>query len=234
MSKVIMSGIVPQLVAPSSYPANFADATWEQIIEACQSGKVPDTWEVGDQKTMTINGTDYPIDIIGKNHDSYADGNGTAPLTLQMHNCYNNTYQVNSSDTNVGGWTSCAIRKTNLPAILALMPQEVQSAIREVTKLTSAGNKSGTIVSTADKLFSLSEIEVFGSIVYAAEGEGAQYDYYKAGNSVIKTVNGIANRYSLRSPRLNDNWRWCTVENNGAHEFYPASNYSGVSFAFCF
>lgn len=35
----------PIIYAPQpSYPANFADATWEQIIEACQQNAVPDTW----------------------------------------------------------------------------------------------------------------------------------------------------------------------------------------------
>ena len=49
---------------------NFANNSWEAIIAACQSGSVPDTWVVGNSKMMTINGTDYQIDIIGKNHDT--------------------------------------------------------------------------------------------------------------------------------------------------------------------
>ena len=145
---------------------NFADNDWASIIAACHSGSVPSTWVVGNSKTMTINGASYQVDIIGKNHDTYASG-GKAPLTFQMHDCYGETKNMNSSNTNNGGWTSCAMRSTHLPAILALMPTEVQNGIREVNKLTSAGNQSATINTTADKLFLLSEIEIFGSVSYS-------------------------------------------------------------------
>ncbi|WP_455565074.1 DUF6273 domain-containing protein, partial [Akkermansia biwaensis] len=170
---------------------NFADNDWASIIAACHSGSVPSTWVVGNSKTMTINGASYQVDIIGKNHDTYASG-GKAPLTFQLHDCYGETKNMNSSNTNSGGWTSCAMRSTHLPAILALMPTEVQNGIREVHKMTSAGSQSATINTTADKLFLLSEIEIFGSVSYSKSGEGTQYAYYSAGNSKVKNRNGRA------------------------------------------
>lgn len=233
MGKVIMSGIVPLLSVPSIAKPNFADNTWAQIIKACHANRVPDTWAVGNQKSMTIGGTDYVIDIIGKNHDTYSSG-GTAPLTFQMHDCYGTIYGMNSSDTNVGGWTSCAMRTTHLPAILALMPSEVQNGIREVNKLTSAGNKSTTINTTADKLFLLSEIEIFGSVNYSKSGEGTQYAYYKAGNSKVKNVSGSANDWWERSPKGGTSLSFCEVYNNGDATYMDASEKNGVSFAFCF
>ena len=137
-----MSGRSPRWFTGIQYPyeANFADNTWEQIIAACQKKIIPTTWKVGDQKAMTIGGTDYLIDIIGINHDDYSDGSGKAPFTFQLHDCYGETKNMNSSNTNAGGWTSCSMRSTHLPAILALMPTEVQNGIREVNKLTSAGS----------------------------------------------------------------------------------------------
>lgn len=114
---------------PGIYGKIFANNSWEAIIEACQSGNVPDSWVVRNSKMMTINGTRYQIDIIGKNHDTYASG-GKAPLTFQLHDCYADTKVMNSSSTNSGGWTSCAMRSTHLPAILALMPTEIQNSIR--------------------------------------------------------------------------------------------------------
>ena len=176
----------------NQYDPVFANNTWAKIIKACQNKEVPETWTVGSQKAMTINGTDSVIDIIGKEHDDYADGSGKAPLTFQMHDCYADTKQMNSTDTNVGGWTSCAMRSTHLPTILARMPTEVQNGIREVNKMTSAGRQSATINTTADKLFLLSEIEIFGKVTYSVWGEGTWYDYYKAGNSKVKKINGIA------------------------------------------
>ena len=66
---------------------NFADNDWSAIIAACHSGSVPSSWVAGNSKTMTINGASYQVDIIGKNHDTYASG-GKAPLTFQLHDCY--------------------------------------------------------------------------------------------------------------------------------------------------
>ena len=212
---------------------NFADNDWSDIIAACHSGSVPSTWVVGNSKTMTINGTDYQVDIIGKNHDTYTAG-GKAPLTFQLHDCYGETKNMNSSKTNSGGWTSCAMRRTHLPAILSKMPTEVQNGIREVNKLTSAGSQSSTINTTADKLFLLSEVEIFGSTPNSAAGEGTQYDYYKAGNSKVKNYNGSAFNWWERSPRARNSERFCLVNRNSTADDTYASNARGVAFGFCF
>ena len=212
----------------------FANNSWEAIIAACQSGNVPDSWVVGNSKTMTINGTSYQIDIIGKNHDTYTAG-GKAPLTFQLHDSYGTNYQMNRLNTNSIGWTSCDMRSIHLPAILALMPTEVQNGIREVNKLTSASGGSMVINTTADKLFLLSEIEIFGSITYSTNGEGSQYAYYKAGNSKVKKVNG-SQFWWERSPRGSGSAGFCCVNNysNGDADRYSATASNGVAFGFCF
>ena len=219
--------------APVTYKANFADNTWAQIIDACHKNKVPATWAVGNSKTMLIDGTEYQIDIIGKNHDEYTDGSGKAPLTFQLHDCCGDA-RINSSTTNVGGWTSCAMRQTDLPTRLALMPAEVQNGIREVNKLTSAGDQSFTINTTADKQFPLSEIEIFGIVTNSKSGEGTQYAYYKAGNSKKKHLSGYSTVWWTRSPRGSRSTGFCCVDSGGAAGWYASSNAFGVAFAFCF
>jgi len=77
----------------------FANNSWENIALACQLGAVPETWAVGDEKEITIDGWEYTVNIIGKDHDDYADGSGKAPLTFQLyHLC--NVLAMNSTDTN--------------------------------------------------------------------------------------------------------------------------------------
>ena len=231
--RTLIGGTGYDITFAPSYDPVFANNTWEQIIAACHNNAVPDTWKVADQKPMTINGVDYQIDIIGKNHDTYTAG-GTAPLTFQMHDCYGTKYQMNSSNTNRDGWTSCAMRSTHLPAILALMPSEVQAGIREVNKLTSAGNQSSTINTTADKLFLLSEIEIFGSKTYSKSGEGSQYAYYSAGNSKVKNFSGSANSWWERSPYGRNSNDFCNVNSSGNATRSRASASHGVAFGFCF
>ena len=207
----------------------FANNSWEEIAVACQNGNVPDSWAVGDQKTMTIGGNDYTIDIIGKNHDDYADGSGKAPLTFQLHECYKTNYPMHTSGTNNGGWLNCAMRNTYLPSILKLMPTEIQNAIREITKKTSIGNNSSTISTTAEKLFLLSEVELFGKNTYSKNGEGEQYPYY-VNNTKVKST---STPWLLRSPD-NTTYGYCAVYTSGVVSTWTADSSGGVSFAFCF
>lgn len=222
-------------VPKPEYEPEFANNSWAQIIKACQKNEVPSTWEVGNQKAMTINGAEYLIDIIGENHDTYADGSGVAPLTFQLHDCYKTKYEMDTSlNGNASGWANCLMRKTNLPAILALMPAEVQAGIKEVNKLTSVGNQTSTINTTADKLFLLSEIEVIGNASESFSGEGSQYAYYAAGNSKIKNLDGSASAWHLRSPWGGNQTSYCVVTTSGAAYAANSGNLSGVAFAFCF
>ena len=212
----------------------FGNNSWADIIKACQEKQVPDTWNVGDSCNMTINNKTYAIDIIGKNHDDYADGSGKAPLTFQMHDCYADTKVMNSSNTNSGGWKNSAMRTTHLPAILALMPTEVQNGIREVSKKASVGGASSTIETVSDKLFLLSEVEIFGLNLYSAAGEGTQYDYYKAGNRSVKNWNGSAADWWERSPDYSDSVGFCIVSSYGEYYIELDRAADGVAFGFCF
>ncbi|MCI7636620.1 MAG: DUF6273 domain-containing protein [Oscillibacter sp.] len=231
--RTLIDGAGYDITFAPPYDSVFANNTWKQIIEACHNNAVPDTWNVADQKQMTINGVDYQIDIIGKNHDTYTAG-GKAPLTFQMHDCYAAKKAMNSSNTNSGGWKNSAMRKTHLPAILARMPTEVQNGIREVNKLTSVGSNSSTINTTADKLFLLSEVEIFGSTTYSAAGEGTQYDYYKAGNSKVKNQNGSAANWWERSPDASVSTGFCLVYSSGYADSVNAKYANDVAFGFCF
>lgn len=213
----------------------FAENTWEQIVAACQAGKVPDAWAVGDSKTMLIGETEYQVDIIGKNHDDLADGSGKAALTLQLHDCYGTKYSMNETGTNTGGWKSSVMRSTSLPAILALVPEEMQSGIREVSKKTSTGGASATIETVSDKLFLLSEVEVCGTEGDSAAGEGTQYAYYKdgPGNRKVKLRSGSLSSWWLRSPDSAATDAFCYMSAGAYVSTATSSQTIGVAFAFC-
>ena len=212
----------------------FANNSWETIIAVCKAGNVPDSWAVGNSKNMTIGGAEYQIDIIGKNHDDYADGSGKAPLTFQLHNSYGTAYAMNSTSINAGGWKECAMRKTHLPAVLALMPAEVQSGIREVSKTTAAKSSDKWLETVPDKLFLLSEVETFGSTANSEAGEGSQYTYYETGGSTVKTLNGTATSWWLRSPMRTSDYTFCASSVGGDPTHLNATDERGAAFAFCF
>lgn len=236
------SGSVNVVSGTTSYPLtlsflkdNFEANAWNTIIEACHSGNVPSTWAVGDSKLMTIGDKDYLIDIIGKNHDVYAGGEDVvAPLTFQLHDCYGDLKLMNSTTGNSVNWNNCDMRNTHLPNILALMPAEVQSGIREVSKQTSKGRGSNEVYILPEKLFLLSEIEIFGSVKQSITSEGVQYNYYKAGNSKVKKRGNTAYSWWERSLYRNGYTNFCRVYTDGSSDYYEANRALGVAFAFCF
>ena len=224
------------LPSNKTYDPVFANNDWAAIIEACHANEVPDTWVADGScyKDMDIGGKAYRIDIIGKNHDDLSDGTGKAPLTFQMHDCYDTTYQMNSSNTNAGGWRDCQMRTQTMPALKALLPAEVQAGIRAVNKLTSAGNQSPIIVTTSDDLFLPSEVDVFGYTQYFFAGEGTQYDYYMIGNRTAKNINGNLNAWWTRSPNATRSDIILLIGINGGIGGTNPINSYGVPFCFCF
>lgn len=208
----------------------FGNNSWAAIIKACQEKQVPNTWNVGDSCNMTINNKTYAIDIIGKNHDDYADGSGKAPLTFQMHTTYATQYKMNGAEYNNCGWKNCLVRTSNaFPALKKVMPAEVVAALKAVTKKTTAGGASSAIDTTEDTLFLLSEIEVQGTRTYSYAGEGTQYEYYKT------VANRKKNRaWYLRSPRLNNTSCFDRTGWNGEADWSVASEVDGIAAAWCF
>lgn len=223
-----------QTIPPERFDDTFSANSWKAIIRACQMNLVPASWNVGDYKEIVINDVTYRIDIIGKNHDTYSDGTGLAPLTFQFHDCYETEYRMNASNTNEGGWMNCEMRLTNLPIVFDTLPIEVRSGIRQVNKPTTIGNQLNTVNIAQDNLFLLSEVEVFGDKSFSRGGEGVQYEYYAKGLSTVKTRSGSNDVWFLRSPYNVGNTQFCNITVTGTSSYTAASSVYGVAPAFCF
>ena len=140
---------------------------------------------------------------------------------------------MNGSNTNVNGWRGSTMRTSTMATLLNQLSSDLKSVLKFVNKVTSKGNNQSGLETTSDKLFLLSEIEVFGATQYSYAGEGKQYEYYTAGNSTIKKVNGSANAWRERSPYSGNTNDFCCVTNTGGAGNGGASYSYGVSFGFC-
>lgn len=220
-------------VYPFVVGSSLEDTSWSDISIMSQFGVCDQYFKVGDKKNITVNGVSYPVQIIGFNHDTLTAG-GTAGVTFQLVNCLATTYSMEASNTNANGWEGCVMRKTTLnTTIYGQLNSDLKAVIKAANKVSSVGNNSSGLETTSDKLFLLSEIEVFGATTYSFAGEGSQYEYYMAGNSTIKTVNGSANAWWERSPRSGNTNYFCYVNSSGNANFNFASDSYGVSFGFC-
>ena len=211
--------------------ADFSKNSWRTIIAACQNKQVPDTWNVGDSCMMAFGKKNYQIDIIGKNHDDYADGSGKAPLTFQMHTCYATEYKMNNSGSNTGGWADCLLRTTGgFKIIKSKMPAEVVAALKAVTKKTTAGGASSAIDTTEDTLFLLSEIEVQGTRTHLLSRARARSTRITRRRPTgRKTARGICARRGSAAPPASDRTGW-----SGEADWSVASEVDGIAAAWCF
>ena len=202
--------------------------------------------DIGNQITISLNGTNYIFDIIGFNHDDLTSAaaygsitaTGKAGLTFQMHDLFATKYVMNSSDSNDGGWKNSQMRTSTMVAMKSYMPAAWQTAIKPVNKASGLGGGSSSGTETvSDNCFLLAEREVRSSSTIglsSVSGEGTQYAWYVAGNTNKKKLGSSNVGWWLRSPRSGYTGSFCYVPPQGA--FAPTSSAStsyGVAFAFC-
>lgn len=135
----------------------------------------------------------------------------------------------------VGGWEQCAMRTYLNETVFALLPQELQSAIKSVTKYSSNVDSSGMLVVdgcvTTDKLWLLSEQEVTGRTTYETQGEhylsifDNDYARIRFGQGIYKVG------WWLRSAVGSQSFRYVS-SSGSASGSSPSTNY-GVVFGFC-
>ena len=228
--KLEVIGIV--YVYPFTIGDNLNDTDWADIDICGRLGMAQQFFKVGDSKTVNIGGTNYEVQIIGFNHDDKVSG-GKAAYSFQLVDCLNQTQKMNTSNTNTGGWNGSAMRG-RMSTYKSQLPAALRNVIKTVKKKsgTGGGSSSGT-QQTNDDLFLLSEIEIFGTTTYSVAGEGTQYEWYKAGNSRIKKVNGSAGTWWERSPRSGNATFFCSVNGSGSASTDSADYSRGVSFGFC-
>lgn len=228
--KLEVIGIV--YVYPFTIGDNLNDTDWADIDICGRLGMAQQFFKVGDSKTVNIGGTNYEVQIIGFNHDDKVSG-GKAAYSFQLVDCLNQTQQMNTSNTNTGGWNGSAMRG-RMSTYKSQLPAALRNVIKTVKKKsgTAGGSSSGT-QQTNDDLFLLSEIEIFGTTTYSVAGEGTQYEWYKAGNSRIKKVNGSADYWWERSPYSGGTNIFCYVDSSGGAGNLTAISSLGVSFGFC-
>ena len=228
--KLEVIGIV--YVYPFTIGDNLNDTDWADIDICGRLGMAQQFFKVGDSKTVNIGGTNYEVQIIGFNHDDKVSG-GKAAYSFQLVDCLNQTQQMNTGNTNTGGWNGSAMRG-RMSTYKSQLPAALRNVIKTVKKKsgTGGGSSSGT-QQTNDDLFLLSEIEIFGTTTYSVAGEGTQYEWYKAGNSRIKKVNGSADTWWERSPYSGNTYTFCSVSSSGSANGSIADGSRGVSFGFC-
>ena len=228
---------------------------------------IGDYWAVGDKRTIhhnamaatgvseSHNANDYAYVIIGIEHDNLVtpvNGKTKAAITIQTERMlyldttteYNNSYDtsrecgyMNSSNTNNGGWKSCARRTWCNSVYKGCLPPYIQNMMKSVEKLTSKGSQSTSLDVTYDYAFLPSEIEIFGSTTYSFTGEGKQYQYFKTTANRYKkprySSDYVSGMWWERSPFSSSSSDFCNVKTNGDANYSNAHNTYGIAPCLC-
>mgnify|MGYP002711180337 CR=1 FL=1 len=193
--------------------------------------------------------------IAGFEHDDLTtaiNGHTKAAVTLTQVDCLmdaecaagtkdgnNNTENgyMNNQSSNAGGWEYAGRRIWCNNTYYNALPSAFKNIVKEVNKKTSAGNKSTTIKTTADKIFLLSEIEIFGSRTYSVAGEGNQYQYYKNATAKYKLPKWSSSTNSAtwwqRSPYSGNIVSFCYVSASGIVSYTNVTNSYGIAPCLC-
>lgn len=222
--------------------ASFQNDSWGMIAKLASEGTADIYYAVGDKKTITLTSGEYvTLVILGFNHDDLTAG-GKAPITIGMENLLATTYPMNATNTNAGGWHSSVMRTSTMATLLSQLPADLQAVIKQVNKKASAGSRSSSITTSADKLWLFSEVEVDNTTNGVFRDEGVQYDYWKTIKDGTVNANrikylsnggGSADYWWLRSPDTSNITVFRLFNLSGDVGYGGASNARGVSFGFC-
>lgn len=239
--------------------------SWEEIAEIAKAisndTSITDDTETA---TVTVNGVQKTLNvgdkatldgkkvrILGFNHDELVDpsaygtitATGKAGISFEYVDILTST-QMNSSDTNSGGWNASTLRGTlNGTKYSSLI---TTYHIKKVKKDYIPTYNVASTQQTEDYLWLLSCGEIWDNGYnggttrgYATTTEGKQYKYYKMklGSTGYSNSNDITKKPStsnsnwwwLRSPYYNYGYLFCIVYSPGNCSNHTASDSGGVT-----
>lgn len=138
----------------------------------------------------------------------FADGSGKAGLTFEATNNALALQRINATNTHAGDWEKSELRgRLNTGDLWSLLPCELQSKVKSVTKMTDnlGGGKAGTPSATTDKVFLLSMTEVYGDL----QSDGAPVRVLQIqGRDNVELFQCFVEQLSLDSLRASEQLRF--------------------------
>lgn len=226
---------VRSLITKPALGKDIGAYSWGELVALANDPSVAAgdmAYLIGQTRSITLTGYgNHDFQLIGIGADKPASGTSKL-LTFQSVDIIT-TRAMNSSNVTTGGWGGSAMRTWLNGTFLAAFPKYVRDVIKPVRKQYAA-TKGGTLATSTDSLFLLSEMEVFGTKTSQTTAEGTHYAHWSQNNSDgarVKKLNGSAYLWWLRS--VSSETDFCVVYNGGRLLGYYASNAYGVAPGFC-
>lgn len=221
---------------PRHQKLKLNDCTWAEIDMYAQPGMADKVFAVGDVKTIRLkDGTSIDLRIIGFYHDRTVDGR-LLPISFEAVQTLNDDEVMNEQYTNEGGWEKSYLRaRLNGSFFDEMLPDDLKAVIKPCVKFAGTGGRNPMVGQTIDKLFVLSEQEIFGRKIHSIGGEGHWYDWYQQEDASYRKVrqNGEASWRWNRSQFDGSTTGFCGVSSSGSASASGSSGSGGVAFGFC-
>lgn len=218
--------------------AGGTDQEIADMVAAADAGLInlQDYWAVGQERKVSLSA--MAATGVGESHaaqtvtmvlmhaggktlaSATAAGQTTCNYIVGLKNGLAEYGYMNSSNTNSGGWDSCARRTWCNSVYRSAIPATLRGIFKQHKNITASGSSTATTTST-DYFALPAEKEVFGSTTYAnstAETSLTQFQWYKTAANRIKKVgdSGSAGSWWERSPYSGDSAFFCAVGSGGS------------------
>ena len=200
---------------------SFAEDSWDTIVSAVQAGST-ENYHVGDTKevdmgtfgthTIRVANTSTPAECSTAGFSQTACG-----FVLEFADIIA-TRNMNSTDTNAGGWPATLMRTYVNNDIYNALPSELKNGIIDTYVVSGHGKNDPANFTSTDKLYLLSTKEVWGKegtsnvINYdTTDAYTRQLDYYKAQGVTTSNYSGA---------KKNGSWWLRAASSNYGNSFY--------------
>ena len=227
---------------------NFADDSWETIATVVKEN--PAAYAVGSTKQVEIKGQKYTLRVANNTTPTECNDSNFSQtacgFVVEFADIVENG-QMNSTNTNVGGWRDSAMRTYVNGAFFNNLPEDLRNAIIETKVVSGHGSTTGeTNFTTTDKIYLLSAHEVYKdgtsnrvSSNDTAYNQTRQLDYYKnlgvttdSYSGAIKKYNNSNSYWLLRAAYSSNYIAFLVVYYNGDWYYIGANSTYGLAPAF--
>lgn len=225
---------------------SFSDDSWATIVANIKAGKSSE-YKVGNTKTVNL-GTTYgthTLRVANTTTPSECSTSGfsqTACGFVVEFADIITTHNMNSSNTNVGGWPATSMRTFVNNNIYNAIPSEIKNAIIDTTVVSGHGKSDTENFTSTDKLYFLAPGEVFTdwntnsiSSYDTAKDLTRTLDYYTSIGVTINNKSGAIKSgkfWWFRAAYFSSTVSFYIVSSSGNNSFESATDTYGVAPAF--